>query len=610
MESHRTLQTVLADYQQRKANHEQHLSRIQQRIYRIGTIRLLLFVAAIAGAIYFRHEGWTVVVPVIVVCLVPFLILMKVHDRLFYDKDYTQQLIDINANELAALDYRTDCFDGGKDFQDPAHPYSYDLDLFGDRSLFQYINRTSTYFGRQRLAGWFARPLDRKADIELRQDAVRELTPLLDFRQQFQATGMVYKGKLSDGENLLHWAESVTEFRHSRLLTFATYLFPGLNALFLILGMAGWTSWHWLTGSFILSVVTSIALQKRISLFQMSYEDKLAILGSYVRQMKLMEALRPQSTVLATCCQRLQTGETPASEAIRQLSKEMNALNQRNNILAYILLNGFLFWEVRQVMRIERWKEQYAGSLPVWLDAIGEMDALCSLAAFAYNHPDYTFPVPTETPFTLSAERMGHPLIHRDRCVRNDIRMEKRPYFIIITGANMAGKSTYLRTVGVNYLLACMGAPVCAERMTFYPAHLVTSLRTTDSLNDNESYFFAELKRLKGIIDRLNAGEELFIILDEILKGTNSVDKQKGSLSLIKQFIRLQANGIIATHDLQLGTLAELYPDHIRNYRFEATISNNELTFSYRMQEGVAQNMNACFLMQKMGIYMEEETAG
>ena len=177
MEPHRTLQTVLADYQQRKANHEQHLSRIQQRIYRIGTIRLLLFVAAIAGAIYFRHEGWTVVVPVIVVCLVPFLILMKVHDRLFYDKDYTQQLIDINANELAALDYRTDCFDGGKDFQDPAHPYSYDLDLFGDRSLFQYINRTSTYFGRQRLAGWFARPLDRKADIELRQDAVQPERP-------------------------------------------------------------------------------------------------------------------------------------------------------------------------------------------------------------------------------------------------------------------------------------------------------------------------------------------------------------------------------------------------------------------------------------------------
>ena len=161
------------------------------------------------------------------------------------------------------------------------------------------------------------------------------------------------------------------------------------------------------------------------------------------------------------------------------------------------MLNGFLFWEVRQVMRIEQWKERHAASLPTWLDAIGEMDALCSLATFAYNHPDYTWPVPTEQPFTFCADRMGHPLIHRDRCVRNGIRMEKRPYFIIITGANMAGKSTYLRTVGVNYLLASIGAPVCADRMTFYPAHMVTSLRTTDSLNDNESYFFAELKRLK-----------------------------------------------------------------------------------------------------------------
>ena len=284
----------------------------------------------------------------------------------------------------------------------------------------------------------------------------------------------------------------------------------------------------------------------------------------------------------------------------------MNALNQRNNMLAYMVLNGFLFWEVRQVMSIERWKERHAASLPVWLDAIGEMDALCSLGTFAYNHPDYAYPTPVDKPFTLCAERMGHPLIHRDRCVRNDIHMTKRPYFIIVTGANMAGKSTYLRTVGVNYLLACTGAPVCAVRMEFYPARLVTSLRTTDSLNDNESYFFAELKRLKDIIDRLNRGEELFVILDEILKGTNSVDKQKGSLSLVKQLLQLGANGIIATHDLQLGSLAGRYPDHIANYRFEATIAGDELTFSYRMQEGVARNMNACFLMKKMGIFVED----
>ena len=170
----------------------------------------------------------------------------------------------------------------------------------------------------------------------------------------------------------------------------------------------------------------------------------------------------------------------------------------------------------------------------------------------------------------------------------------------------MAGKSTYLRTVGVNYLLACIGVPVWAERMMFYPVQLVTSLRTTDSLTDNESYFFAELKRLQLIIKKLEAGEELFIILDEILKGTNSVDKQKGSQALIKQFMSLRTNGIIATHDLMLGELSQCYPNDIRNYCFEADITNNELTFSYRMREGVAQNMNACFLMKKMGIAVIE----
>ena len=165
-----------------------------------------------------------------------------------------------------------------------------------------------------------------------------------------------------------------------------------------------------------------------------------------------------------------------------------------------------------------------------------------------------------------------------------------------------AEKSTYLRTIGVSYLLACIGAPVWAEKMKLYPAQLITSLRTTDSLTENESYFFAELKRLKLIIDKLNSGEELFIILDEILKGTNSMDKQKGSFALIKQFMALQANGIIATHDLLLGSLIDLFPEDIHNYCFEADITNNELTFSYKLRDGVAQNMNACFLMKKMGI--------
>ena len=257
-------------------------------------------------------------------------------------------------------------------------------------------------------------------------------------------------------------------------------------------------------------------------------------------------------------------------------------------------------------MRIEAWREKYGESLLHWLDMLGEMDALCSMGTFAFNHPAYTYPVIADKPFVFCAREMGHPLMPVSQCVKNDAEIPSRPFFVIITGANMAGKSTYLRTIGVNYVLACIGSPVCCDSLEIYPARLITSLRTSDSLNDNESYFFAELKRLKQIIDRLNSGEELFIILDEILKGTNSMDKQKGSFALVKQLMTLKANGIIATHDLLLGKLIEYFPDEIHNYCFEADITNNELIFSYKMREGVARNMNACFLMEKMGLVIND----
>lgn len=353
---------------------------------------------------------------------------------------------------------------------------------------------------------------------------------------------------------------------------------------------------------FVSCTVFSFGFSKGISKIQSMYGKKLQILGTYAKLIQLIENKEMKASYLKEIKALVGDNKKTASQSVQRLTNLMNALDQRNNVLVAAILNGIFFWELKQMMKIEAWKEECASNLPQWLRAIAQIDAICSLSTFAYNHPEYTYPKITEHPFTLQAKALGHPLMNRETCVRNDIDMQKRPDFIIITGANMAGKSTYLRTIGINYLLACIGAPVFAKEMSTYPARLITSLRTTDSLTDNESYFFAELKRLKLIIDKLNAGEELFIILDEILKGTNSKDKQKGSIALINQFMTLNANGIIATHDLLLGALAESYPNNIRNFRFEADITNNELTFSYQLREGVAQNMNACFLMKKMGI--------
>lgn len=624
-----TIDKISATYRDIAEQAKHELNKVQQQIYRIGTLRLLLFCTGVAGIIYFRAESWAVLGGIVLVTLLPFVLLIKYHNRLFYRKDYLEKEIEINEQELAALNYDISAFDDGEEFMDPTHLYTYDLDVFGPHSLYQYINRTCTQLGKSRLASWLNVHLKKKEEIQKRQEAVQELASELEFRQRFRILGLLHKGKAADETELNAWAKSPSVFRTQKLLRALPPLVVATNAICIGLVIAGILSGETYGIIWTCFVIASFSFTGRITKIQAIYGKKLQILSTYAVLLRLMEEKPVQSELLKEIKEEIGGEKRKASHSIRQLSKLMNELDQRNNAFMYAILNGFFFWELRQIMRIEAWKEQYATELPHWLTAIGLIDALNSLATFAYNHPDYVFPTlldkaditsrkdashpgtpfRAETlsgkpvlPFHLRAEALGHPLMHRDRCVRNDIDMEKRPFFIIITGANMAGKSTYLRTVGINYLLACIGTPVCARQMEIYPAQLITSLRTSDSLNDNESYFFAELKRLKLIIDKLQADEELFIILDEILKGTNSMDKQKGSFALIKQFMALQANGIIATHDLLLGTLIDLFPEDIRNYCFEADITNNELTFSYRLRPGIARNMNACFLMKRMGI--------
>ena len=476
------------------------------------------------------------------------------------------------------------------------------MDIFGEHSLFQYINRTSTPIGKQRLANWFNAHLEEKEAIEQRQEAIRELSSELEFRQQFRLLGLLYKGKPSDTSEIKEWVNSPSDYRKHAFLRILPTAVGIINLLCIGATILGFLPTSISGIVFACFVVFSFIFSKGITKIQATYGEKLQILSTYADQILITEKKEMHSPALQQLKAELTSQNQTASQSVHRLAKLMNALDQRGNLLISTILNGLLFWELRQVMQIEKWKEAHSADLPRWIEAIGAIDAYCSLATFSYNHPDYIYPQITSQSFHLQAEALGHPLMDRNKCVRNGIDMEKRPFFIIITGANMAGKSTYLRTVGVNYLLACIGAPVWAAKMEIFPARLVTSLRTSDSLTDNESYFFAELKRLKLIIDKLKAGEELFIILDEILKGTNSMDKQKGSFALIKQFMSMDANGIIATHDLLLGTLIDAFPQNIRNYCFEAGITNNELTFSYQMRSGVAQNMNACFLMKKMGI--------
>ena len=592
-------------YTERLSLTKGQLQQVKKQIFRISMLRLTLFVAGVAGIYFFLSQT-----PLLIICIcltfLPLFILVKIHNRFFIRKEWLETQARIIQEELQALSGDYSSFEDGKEYVNPEHPYSFDLDIFGRRSLFQSINRTCTFFGKDRLAKWLQNHLHEKTSIEKRQEMVREISEHTLFREQFRVAGLVHHGQSSDAEKIQAWSQSPAQYLHAGWVKAFIWGVPVINSLLLITSLIGWTSFSCLGLSFGIFLVLSFGVIKRATYIQETYGKQLKSLNGYARLIALAKAEDWKSAGMLELMERFNlNGQSPV-QALQQLSKELDRLDLRNNQFLYVLLEGSIFFQLQEIVRIERWKVRYGQHISEWLETVGELDALCSLGTFAYNHPQYTYPELTEKPFCFLATQMGHPLMPASQCVKNDATIPSRPFFLIITGANMAGKSTYLRTIGVNYLLACVGAPVCCERLKLHPNQLITSLRTSDSLSDNESYFFAELKRLKRIIDLLNQGQQLFIILDEILKGTNSMDKQKGSFDLIRQFMQLKANGIIATHDLLLGSLIKQFPEEIRNYCFEADIKDNELTFSYKLREGVAQNMNACFLMKKMGIILQE----
>ncbi|MDO4757391.1 MAG: DNA mismatch repair protein MutS, partial [Parabacteroides sp.] len=444
-------------------------------------------------------------------------------------------------------------------------------------------------------------PLTDKTTILKRQEAIKEITAQTQLRQHFYVTG-----KLLPEDNVAPPIQSSLKdhsisLKNLHVWNLLIWIFPIVWGMLFIALFCNLIPLSICSFFFGISFIISYLNAKQITLIHHSFDQAEQRLETYSKLIQCIETQNFQSSELKKIQSQLIHNQETASSIIKKLSLYIGALNQRFSAIG-LILNIFLLQDTRNAIRLEKWRIAYGKDTEKWFDALAQFDAYCSLGGFAFNHPTYVYPQITESYFQMKGKALGHPLLHRDSCIKNDINIEKSAKFLIITGANMAGKSTYLRTVGVNYLFSCIGLPVCAESLTIYPAQLVTSLRTTDSLASNESYFFAELKRLKMIIDRLQQGEKLFIILDEILKGTNSVDKQKGSLALMKQLINYQTCGIIATHDLILGELEDKFPEQIKNYHFEADIQDDKLTFSYQLREGVAHNMNACFLMQKMGI--------
>lgn len=539
---------------------------------------------------------------ILLASIIIFLYLLKLYSQHSRKREFLANLATINKNEAEALAGNLSDFINGSEYSDAGHDFSNDVDLFGTSSLFQYLNRTVTGYGRDILASWLSDPSSLSSHLVQRQEAVRDLSLKESWRHEFMASGLGKELMKSNIEGLLQWMREPDMIRTSFLKKIIIYLLPAISILTVVFVVAGMLPYQILILIVLVNLLYISAGLKKINRIHSALSKKYYYLSSVNELLMVFERGSFTSEVLNNIKNNISGHEISAAVSVKKLGRLIQAFDARLNLLVSIVLNGLLLWDYHSVLKLESWKWQYKDLFPLWLEMIGEADAYISLGNYAWNNPGFAYPAVSEGKVMLDAKNLGHPLIQENMRVCNDFRIGEIGTICIISGANMAGKSTFLRTVAVNYILGMAGAPVCASEMVFTPIKLFTSMRTTDSLLNNESYFYAELKRLKSMKERIERGEEILFILDEILKGTNSADKSMGSKLFLKRLTELGATGLIATHDTSVGEMEKDYRGRIMNKCFEIEIDGDSISFDYRLRDGITHKMNAALLMKQMGI--------
>jgi len=581
-------------YQQEKIRFEQERDLLRKKISLYSVLRLGLFLLAFP-AIYYGFQNKPLLAGIIPSIIIGFIFLVLKHQSLVNERKLCEQLIKINGVEIDALNRKYSSLPEGSEFIDAKHYYSNDIDLFGKGSFFQYMNRTATVSGRNALAQLLLE--NDPYQIVSRQEVIKELSEKITWRQRFLALAKMVKVDV-DHKTIISWIHSYKSFLPS-IMTYLPFVFTSLSILFTLLLVFDLVSFYLLVVWFFIGLFITFPYFQRINHL---YLDAGLIKDTFKQYHSLLQEIEdlPINSPLATDQQhKIRSSKKKASVIFKEFSKILDAFDQRNNMLFGILGNGFFLWDIRQTSKIDAWVKTYRFHVESWFDVIAYFDAQISLSNYTYNHPDHHYPEIIQNDTVIFAKDLGHPLLDEQIRVNNDFSIKKND-FHIVTGANMAGKSTFLRTISLGLVMANTGLPVCAKEMHYSPIKLITSMRTSDSLAEESSYFYAEIMRLRFIVEQMKK-EKYFIILDEILKGTNSKDKAMGSRKFVEKLVKSGSAGIIATHDLSLCDIEKIYPQ-IHNQFFDARIQKEELFFDYKLKEGVCTNMNASFLLKKMEI--------
>ncbi len=574
---------------------------LQQRKSIFGILRLGSMLAIIA-AFYFLwsiNKFYAIVAAVILVIIFIQLIYKDLANKAAIK--HLQQLININNNELKALEGKYSQFEDGAQFTPHDHFYANDMDVFGRASLFQFLNRTTSELGAEKLAFWLLNPTSVEIILQ-RQAAVKELATKNEWRQNLQAIGKESSIKINTLQKIKHWLQEPNLFLQFKPWQWLRWLLPIIICSITVLySFDIITEQLWYLFLFIFLAI-AFQINKVVAPLHntlSSMVDDLSILSQSIAAIEKVPFTSPLLQQLKT---DLQKQHIAASAKIKKLKKVLDRLDLRYNIIMAIPLNIFLMWNLQQVLALEKWKKENDDNVQLWFDTLAEFEALHSLATLHFNHPSYCFPTLKENHFFMAAIELGHPLIHQNKRVNNFINIQTAGEIMLVTGSNMAGKSTYLRSIGINVILTMAGAPVCANSFALSPVQLLSSMRIADNLEESTSTFYAELKKLKTVIEKINVGEKVFVLLDEILRGTNSLDRHTGSEALIRQLIKQKAAAILATHDVALAALEKEYPKNVLNFHFDAQTKGEELFFDYKLKEGVCTNMNASLLMKKIGL--------
>jgi len=599
------MKSIQQNYEQLFEQFSELSTEYAKKSTRLSFIRLIWFVIWILLIYLSTFYFIPIVILVVILGLLVFVALVVWHNKILKKKNAYEIKRNINQFEIEALDNDYSNFEDGQEFIDETHKYTHDLDIFGPFSLFQFLNRCFSIQGRQALANRLQNGFKEKPAVESQQEAVDELSRKSEWLQDFRVLGIhavsSQKKKGAPINELSRWGRRTSIFSALGFKILVP-LVSLLSIVMLYLLISGELSFNYFILYMFLPLGISGYFAKMINATHIELGKQSDALQQWKSVFDIVEKENFQSEMLQKLQTDLKEGNDYASVAIRKLYKISQAFDTRLNLFGWFILNYFSLWDILQSIRLENWRKKYGEDVEKWFGVLFELESLVSLATFRYNHPQSIFPEILDDDFNYQAKEASHPLIPQEQAVPNDINFASLGSFNIVTGANMAGKSTYLRTVGVNIILSMAGSSVLAKELKIKPIQMFTSIRTKDNLARNESYFYAELLRLQSIIEELQKGEPLFIILDEILKGTNSKDKEMGSKALVAQLIGLQAVGLIATHDLQLGSLIDSFPKNIQNLCFEVDIKDDALSFDYKLRKGISQNLNATFLMKKMGI--------